>query len=141
MPNLTENDLLLRIAILELKLEENEKKDEKTADDLDKKIISCNEKIEDVKCKMCDIYKKYDTSIITNLNEELNELEEQVDSIRNELPEIRLTKQIVLGLAAIILTSFVGFMWNSVFDEKPLEKISGSAKKLVNEYDKNGDSR
>lgn len=141
MPNLTEHDLLLKIAILEVKLEENEKRDDKTSKDLENKLLDCNEQLEKLRCKMCEMCNKGDGENIRILNNQLNEIEEQVDSIREELPEIRLIKQLVMGLTAIILTSFVGFVWNNLIDDaKPIEHLGNGAKKIIEEY-KNGDKK
>jgi len=96
-------------------------------------IMECNRKLEDLKCAVCELQSSYSIKSIESINEELEELEDRVDAIRHELPEIRLTKQIVLGLVAIILTSFVGFAWDKIFSNFS-GKFDNPVKKLIEEY-------
>jgi hypothetical protein len=87
---------------------------------------------------------------IPDIEERLNYLEEQVDAIRLELPEIRLIKKLFLGLIAFVLTGFMGLIWNTVVmkstentsmrmhseSSSSGENLNDIAKKFVDEYKK-----
>ena len=68
----------------------------------------------------------------------MDEIEELVDEIRLELPEIRLIKQVVLALIAIVLTSFIGLLGSSLsnFYQKP--DANEVLTNISNEYKKDG---
>jgi thiamine kinase-like enzyme len=127
------DDIIIRLSIIEKKLQDIEVKIETRQQKQEKNNQEILDKLFKIRCELC-------AEIGNNANsdelfDQLNQLEEQVDAIRIELPEIRLTKQIVMGLVAIILTSVVGILWNAVVVSKePAENVNEIVKKLVNEY-------
>ena len=75
----------------------------------------------------------------------VREIEDDLDSIKLELPEIRLVKKLFLGLVAFVLTAFLGLIWNSLVlnpsknnSMRPPENLNDIAKKFVEEYNKDG---
>ncbi len=75
---------------------------------------------------------------VDDFEDRIKDLEEMVDSLRQEMPEIRLIRKIVFTLVAFILTAFLGLMWNTVTNQpKKSDSIDEISKKIINEYKKN----
>lgn len=136
MPN-SEINTLVRLSILESKLDDIENNTDRKIDKFSGDIKEINDKITNIKCQICNTpcnaQNRDESPVIEYIQKQIDELEEQVDDIRIELPEIRLTKQIVMGLVAIILTSVVGIVWNNVVDNEK-KPVSQDVKKVIEEY-------
>lgn len=119
-----------RISVLETKCDENAK----IRDRHEKNISEILQKIEDLKKEM------WNTRCDPDIDKKIKELELQVDSIRLELPEMRLTKKLVMSLVAFILTAFLTLLWNTTISSKHnSENMDQIAKHLLDEYKKGGD--
>ena len=132
------NDVWLRISILENKILENEKR----FDRMDTAIQEIHKKLETLKDEMRN---KKDVS---QYDGRVKEIEEDLDSIKLELPEIRLVKKLFLGLVAFVLTAFLGLVWNTLVinpsknnSMRPPENLNDIAKKFIEEYNKDGGRR
>jgi hypothetical protein len=129
------NDVWLRISILENKLAESEKR----FDRMDATIQEIHKKLDSLKD---DLRGKKDTS---QFESRVKEIEADLDSVKVELPEIRLVKKLFMGLVAFLLTAFLGLVWNSLVlnptktqSMHPPENLNDIAKKFVEEYNKGG---
>ena len=129
------NDVWLRISILENKLIENERRFNR----MDDSIQDIHKKIDNLKD---DMRNKKDTS---QFESRVKEIEDDLDSVKLELPEIRLVKKLFLGLVAFVLTAFLGLVWNTLVlnptknqSMRPPENLNDIAKKFVEEYNKGG---
>jgi len=136
-PNNNNQDVWSKIFVIERELIEKEK----SLDRLDESLLELNRKIEQLKDDLRNL------RVIPDLEERIKYLEEQVDAIRMELPEIRLIKKLFMGLVAFVLTAFLGLIWNTVvlkssqdvsmkLNPTSEEQIGDIAKKVINEYQK-----
>ena len=138
MPNQNQNgqDIWSKIFVIERELRDKEK----SLDKLDITLLDLNRKIEQLKDDL------HNLKVIPDLEERIKYLEDQVDAIRLELPEIRLMKKLVMGLVAFVLTAFLGLIWNTVVIRSSQdvsmrlntssEEIGDIAKKIIDEYQK-----
>jgi len=138
VPNQSQNgqDIWSKIFVIERELREKEK----SLDKVDVSLLDLNKKIEQLKDDL------HNLKVIPDLEERIKYLEDQVDAIRLELPEIRLMKKLVMGLVAFVLTAFLGLIWNTVVIRSSQdvsmrlntsnEEIGDIAKKVIDEYQK-----
>jgi len=138
VPNQNQNgqDIWSKIFVIERELRDKEK----SLDKLDITLLDLNRKIEQLKDDL------HNLKVIPDLEERIKYLEDQVDAIRLELPEIRLMKKLVMGLVAFVLTAFLGLIWNTVVIRSSQdvsmrlntssEEIGDIAKKIIDEYQK-----
>ena len=78
---------------------------------------------------------------VDDFEERIKDLEEMVDSLRQEMPEMRLIRKVVFALVAFILTAFLGLIWNTVVvkpnsNSMRIENSQEVVKKIVEEYNK-----
>ncbi len=77
---------------------------------------------------------------VDDFEDRIKDLEEMVDSLRQEMPEMRIIRKVVFSLVAFILTAFLGLLWNTVIlNPKPTVKVENTqevVKKIVEEYNK-----
>ena len=72
----------------------------------------------------------------------IKDLEEMVDSLRQEMPEMRLLRKMVFALVGFVLTAFLGLIWNNIVinpNKNNTMKVESSQeliKKVVEEYNK-----
>jgi hypothetical protein len=132
-----QNDIWLRISILENKISENEKRFDK----MDSAIQEIHRKIEILKD---DLRNKKDTAVFES---RVKEIEQDLEEVKLEFPEIRLVKKLTMGLVAFVLTAFLGLLWNNLVlnptkeePSHPQENLNDIAKKFVEEYNK-GDKK
>jgi DNA repair exonuclease SbcCD ATPase subunit len=135
--NQNNQDIWSKIYVIERELLEKEK----SLDRLDDSLLELNKKIEQLKDDLRNL------RVIPDLEERIKYLEDQVDAIRLELPEIRLIKKLFMGMVAFVLTAFLGLIWNTVVikssQETSMKLINSSeeqigdiAKKVIDEYQK-----
>lgn len=136
--NRPDNDVWVRISILESKIQENEKR----FDRMDFSLSEIHKKLDQLKD---DMRNKKD---VAQFDSRVEEIEREVESIKLEFPEIRLVKKLVMGMIAFILTAFLGLIWNVVVINptktasmvRPQENLNDIANKFVEEY-KKGDKK
>lgn len=81
---------------------------------------------------------------VEDFEDRIKDLEEMVDSLRQEMPEMRLIRKIVFALITFVLTAFLGVIWNaSVFSPDKrngmrAENAQEIAKKVIEEYNNKG---
>ena len=81
---------------------------------------------------------------VDDFEDRLKDLEEMVDSLRQEMPEMRLIRKIVFALVAFILTAFLGVLWNTVIinqqksNSMRIENSQEVVKKILEEYNNKG---
>lgn len=81
---------------------------------------------------------------VDDFEDRLKDLEEMVDSLRQEMPEMRLIRKIVFALVAFILTAFLGVLWNTVIinqqksNSMRIENSQEVVKKILEEYNTKG---
>ncbi len=81
---------------------------------------------------------------VDDFEDRLKDLEEMVDSLRQEMPEMRLIRKIVFALVAFILTAFLGVLWNTVIINQQksntmrIENSQEVVKKILEEYNNKG---
>lgn len=131
-----ENDIWVRISILESKIQDSEKR----FDRLDNSISDVHKKIDQLKD---DLRNKKD---VPQIESRVEEIESDIESIKLEFPEIKLMKKMVLGLVGFVLTGFLGLLWNAVVinptkaismrSPSAQEDLNAIAKKFVEEYRK-----
>ena len=97
-----------------------------------------NNNRQDVRSKVLVLEKQ-----VEEILERIKSLEDKMDAIRLELPEIRLIKKVFVGLIAFILTGFLGLVWNSVVlktntttEAHPTADDITELKKILDEYQK-----
>nr|QMP83730.1 MAG: hypothetical protein [Caudoviricetes sp.] len=84
---------------------------------------------------------------IDDFEDRIKDLEEMVDSLRQEMPEMRLTRKIVFALITFVLTAFLGLIWNitvinpSKSNGMKVESTQEIAKKIIEEYNTNKGNR
>lgn len=90
--------------------------------------------------KLEDIKDDLRNNNVDDFDPRLKAIETMLDGIRQEMPEMRLIKKIVLGLVAFILTAFLGLIWNIAIQPPPSQtkgSIDEFFKRLTDEYQKN----
>lgn len=124
-------DVWSKIFILERDLLENQRT-------LNKLDSSYNEVINKIEKLKDEIRSK---KSVDDFEDRIRDLEEMVDSLRQEMPEMRLIRKVVFALVAFILTAFLGLIWNTIV-LKPnstsmrIENSQEVVKKIVDEYNK-----
>jgi t-SNARE complex subunit (syntaxin) len=84
---------------------------------------------------------------IDDFEDRIKDLEEMVDSLRQEMPEMRLIRKIVFALITFVLTAFLGLIWNitvinpSKSNGMKVESTQEIAKKIIEEYNTNKGNR
>lgn len=73
---------------------------------------------------------------IQNIENSLDAIKNKIAIIESEMPELKLVKKIVMSMVAIILTVFLGLIWNSALNIKKTENMDEIAKRVLNEYQK-----
>lgn len=133
----SEKDFWSKIFIIERDLLENQR----TINKLDSSYSDILNKLEKLKDEIRD------KKSVDDFEERIKDLEEMVDSLRQEMPEMRLIRKIVFALVAFILTAFLGVIWNTVIlssgkqANMKNENVQEIAKKIVEEYSSNKGSR
>ena len=97
-------ELWSKIFVIERDLLENQK----TLNKVDSSYMEVLNKLE----KLKDEIRSHKD--IDDFEERIQDLEELVDSLRQEMPEMRLIRKIVFALVTFVLTAFLGLIWNSV---------------------------
>lgn len=132
-----QKDFWSKIFVIERDLLENQRSINK----LDSGYTELLNKIESIKD---ELRKK---KSVDDFEERIKDLEEMVDALRQEMPEIRLIRKIVFALVAFILTAFLGVIWNTVIlssgkqSSMKNENVQEIAKKIVEEYSSNKGSK
>ena len=127
-------ELWSKIFVLERDLLENQK----SLNRMDASYIDVLNKLE----KLKDEIRSHKD--IDDFEERIHDLEEMVDSLRQEMPEMRLMRKIVFALVAFVLTAFLGLIWNSVVlnpnrnNTMRSENAQEIAKKIIEEYNTKG---
>ena len=130
MPEQNSQDFWSKIFVVERDLLENQK----NINRIDSSYIDILNKLEKLKDEIRS------QKSIDDFEERIKDLEEMVDSIRQELPEMRLIKKIVFALIAFVLTAFLGVLWNSTVlnasknTSMRSENAQEIAKKIIEEY-------
>jgi preprotein translocase subunit SecY len=81
---------------------------------------------------------------IDDFESRIKDLEEMVDSLRQEMPEMRLIRKIVFALITFVLTAFLGVIWNVTVinptktNGMKVENAQEIAKKVIEEYTNKG---
>lgn len=105
-----------------------------------KSINRLDSSYKEILTKLEDIKDDLRNNNIDDFDPRLKAIEGMLDGIRQEMPEMRLTKKIVLGLVAFILTAFLGLIWNLAIQPPP-SQTRGSIDEFFNrineEYKKN----
>lgn len=131
MENNNQQDVWSKIFILERDLLENQRS-------LNKLDSSYNEVINKLEKLKDEIRSK---KSVDDFEDRIKDLEEMVDSLRQEMPEMRLIRKVVFALVAFILTAFLGLIWNTVVikpnsNSMRIENSQEVVKKIVEEYNK-----
>ena len=133
MPQNNQQDPWSKIFMLERDLLENQKYLNK----LDDKYSDLLNKLDALKD---DIRSQKN---VADFEERICDLEEMVDSLRQEMPEMRLIKKLFFALVGFVLMSFLGLIWNSVVlnSSKNQSMISAESSKefvhkVIEEYNK-----
>ena len=127
-------ELWSKIFVLERDLLENQKS-------LNKMDSSYNEVLNKLEKLKEEIRSK---KSVDDFEDRLKDLEEMVDSLRQEMPEMRLIRKIVFALVAFILTAFLGVLWNTVIINQQksntmrIENSQEVVKKILEEYNNKG---
>ncbi len=101
--------------------------------DLHEKVEKIKDEINSVKRINLDDLKL----AIKSIEKEISDLQVEIDTLKLEMPEMRLIKKIVLGLVAFILTAFLGLLWNTVINpvsKKSNDNVDEIVKKISQEY-------
>jgi len=131
LENNNQQDVWSKIFILERDLLENQRS-------LNKLDSSYNEVINKLEKLKDEIRSK---KSVDDFEDRIKDLEEMVDSLRQEMPEMRLIRKVVFALVAFILTAFLGLIWNTVVikpnsNSMRIENSQEVVKKIVEEYNK-----
>ena len=131
MENNNQQDVWSKIFILERDLLENQRS-------LNRMDSSYNEVINKLEKLKDEIRSK---KSVDDFEDRIKDLEEMVDSLRQEMPEMRLIRKVVFALVAFILTAFLGLIWNTVVikpnsNSMRIENSQEVVKKIVEEYNK-----
>lgn len=133
-PNNSNQDLWSKIFVIERDLLENQK----SLNRIDASYIDVLNKLEKLKDEIRS------QKAIDDFEERIQDLEEMVDSLRQEMPEMRLIRKIVFALVTFVLTAFLGLIWNSVVlnpnknNTMRSENTQEIAKKIIEEYNTKG---
>lgn len=128
----TPPDVWSKIFVIERDLLENQR----SLNRLDSSYTEVISKLEKIKDELRD------KKSVDDFEERIRDLEEMVDSLRQEMPEMRLIRKIVFALVAFVLTAFLGVIWNSVIlnpqknNSMKIENSQEVVKKIVEEYNK-----
>lgn len=128
----TPPDVWSKIFVIERDLLENQR----SLNRLDSSYAEVISKLEKIKDELRD------KKSVDDFEERIRDLEEMVDSLRQEMPEMRLIRKIVFALVAFVLTAFLGVIWNSVIlnpqknNSMKIENSQEVVKKIVEEYNK-----
>lgn len=71
---------------------------------------------------------------IPDILSSISDVEKRLRGIELELPDFRLVKRVFLGFIAIILTAFIGALWNTVIQPPKKDNIDEIAKRIIQEY-------
>ena len=132
-----QQDVWSKIFVIERDLLENQR----TINKLDSSYTEVLNKIEKLKDEIRN------KKSVDDFEDRIKDLEEMVDSLRQEMPEMRLIRKIVFALVAFILTAFLGVIWNTVIlssgkqANMKNENVQEIAKKIVEEYSSNKGSK
>lgn len=132
-----QQDVWSKIFVIERDLLENQR----TINKLDSSYAEVLNKIEKLKDEIRN------KKSVDDFEDRIKDLEEMVDSLRQEMPEMRLIRKIVFALVAFILTAFLGVIWNTVIlssgkqANMKNENVQEIAKKIVEEYSSNKGSK
>ena len=105
-----------------------------------KSINRLDSSYKEILTKLEDIKDDLRNNNIDDFDPRLKAIEGMLDGIRQEMPEMRLTKKIVLGLVAFILTAFLGLIWNLAIQPPPSQSrgsIDEFFNRINDEYKKN----
>lgn len=133
-PNNSNQDLWSKIFVIERDLLENQK----SLNRIDASYVDVLNKLEKLKDEIRS------QKAIGDFEERIQDLEEMVDSLRQEMPEMRLIRKIVFALVTFVLTAFLGLIWNSVVlnpnknNTMRSENTQEIAKKIIEEYNTKG---
>ena len=128
-----QQDVWSKIFVIERDLLENQR----TINKLDSSYTEVLNKIEKLKDEIRN------KKSVDDFEDRIKDLEEMVDSLRQEMPEMRIIRKIVFALVAFILTAFLGVIWNTVIlssgkqANMKNENVQEIAKKIVEEYSSN----
>lgn len=120
------NSILSRLNLIEHQLAEFEKNKSECSVEL-QNIHSKIDKIKE------DIRNHKD---IPSILDSISDVEKRIRGVELELPDLRLIKRIFLGFIAIILSAFIGALWNTVIQPPKKDDINDIAKKIIQEYKK-----
>lgn len=132
-----QQDVWSKIFVIERDLLENQR----TINKLDSSYTEVLNKIEKLKDEIRN------KKSVDDFEDRIKDLEEMVDSLRQEMPEMRIIRKIVFALVAFILTAFLGVIWNTVIlssgkqANMKNENVQEIAKKIVEEYSSNKGSK
>lgn len=134
------NEILAKISIIDRQIYELESfssKNEKKIEEIHIKLEKLKEEI--FSCRNTPDLEKTISSIEKDLDKINSNLQGEINSLKMEMPEIRLIKKVVLGMIAFILTAFLGVIWNGLITpvKKP-DYVDEFAKRIAEEYRKNG---
>jgi len=80
---------------------------------------------------------------VADFEERICDLEEMVDSLRQEMPEMRLIRKLFFALVGFVLMSFLGLIWNNVVLNSSRNESMTNAEsskalvhKVIEEYNK-----
>lgn len=132
------NEILLKINTIDHQIGEIERFSNKNEIKLDEIHIKLEKFREDVQsCRNIPEIEKTILEIERELSNIKTNLQTEINNLKLEMPEIRLIKKIVLGMVSIILTAFLGVIWNGVVTPKKNDPVEEFAKRLTEEYKKN----
>nr|QMP82870.1 MAG: hypothetical protein [Caudoviricetes sp.] len=125
-----QQDIWSKIYVLERDLQETQR----SLNKLDSSYSEIIKKLEHIKDELRNL------KSVSDLEKDIREVEEMVDSLRQEMPEMRIIRKIVFALVAFILTAFLGLIWNTVIFQKTsgmrIDNSQEVVKKIVDEYNK-----
>ena len=127
------NNIWVKIAIIENKLLEIQK----TNDKYDIILKDVKNSLDSLKQ---DFFALTNTSNNSNSDCEkrLDEIDEQLSAVVSEMPELKLSKKIVLSLVGFILLAVAGVIFNSSitpFKKLPPGDVTETAKKIIQQYE------
>lgn len=126
-----QQDVWSKIFVIERDLLENQR----SLNKIDSSYIDVLNKLEKLKDEIRS------KKSVDDFEERIKDLEDMVDSLRQEMPEMRLIRKVVFALVAFILTAFLGLIWNTVVlnpksNSMRIENSQEVVKKIVEEYNK-----
>jgi len=130
--NKTQRDHIIeinaKIEFFDRRLSELERSDVKHSNDI--------HELKNYLQRMKESIKNIKDNDIENIENSLSAVQTKISVIESELPELKLVKKLVIGMVAMILTAFLGLMWNSALNSKKSDNMDELAKKVLNEYQK-----